>query len=594
MATTAADQSSSPAGQIPPGAVPWELPKLNGPQGRLVVPVLQRLAKRLICFEGAIRLGKSWGALILVWCLALLHPGIRILIARWKQEDVDSTLTEVWESVCGLFPAQLQPRWDAAKHAYIFKNGSIVYKKSLKSSEGEARDSKWRGMTLGVIVIDQFEECPKYVLQDIKGRLSQSKHAVTNKPYRYPLHLILLLNSIDEDHYLADEFPTDNSRPNRQYLTGTIWDNRENLGEEVIAVQEENYPVGDPRRRTLLEGKRGLAIDGEPCYAGYFDPAANRVPSLRFNPYLPLLEGWDFSHSHPAVLWAQWDTHRRCLNILGGVQGFSMFLEEFTPKVLEIRYRLFKKCGVPREALLYLPQLSEDAVTGEVDVWSWCDPAGANNTSGSRTTGVTSLKNFGVYPRHTGNANAAPERFAAIQAIGGMMIRPAPDGGRCLRVAPQCIELRKTKAGVFVEKQSALIVDAFSLAYTWDDKAPPDSNPNVRRPRKNFAGDKYSHLMNGLEYVVLGEGLFHRPTDKEMRRAEGRLRAAGQAVANDLRQQALVHPVTGERMLTPEEIREFNRRNRDHDPADDMYADWRRQQVGGRSSRHCGSRAGYP
>src|SRR5687768_12603572 len=163
--------TATPRASIPPGAVEWDLPRLNGPQRALVVPVLTRMAKRLICFEGAIRLGKSWGALILVWCLALAFPGIKILIARWKQEDVDGTLTEVWQSVSGLFPKKAQPRWDAAMHAYIFPNDSIVYKKSLKSAEGEARDSKWRGMTLAVIVIDQFEECPKYVWSDIKGRL---------------------------------------------------------------------------------------------------------------------------------------------------------------------------------------------------------------------------------------------------------------------------------------------------------------------------------------------------------------------------------------------------------------------------------------
>ena len=72
-------------------------------------------------------------------CLALVHPGISILIARWKQEDVDGTLTEIWQSVAGLFPKSLHPTWDAAKHAYVFANGSLVYKKSLKSAEGDAK-----------------------------------------------------------------------------------------------------------------------------------------------------------------------------------------------------------------------------------------------------------------------------------------------------------------------------------------------------------------------------------------------------------------------------------------------------------------------
>jgi hypothetical protein len=549
----------------------------------LVLPVLQRTARRLICFEGAIRLGKSWGSLILVWCLALLHPGIKILIARWKQEDVDGTLTEVWESVAGLFPKALHPRWDAQKHAYIFANGSLVYKKSLKSAENETRDSKWRGMTLSVIVIDQFEECPKFVLEDIRGRLSQNKHAVTNKPYRYPLHLILLLNSIDEEHWLAEHFPTDNSIPGRLYLTGSVWDNRVNLGEDVIAGLEEDYPPGDPRRRTLLEGKRGVVVDGTPCYEGYFDPAAHVSTTVAFNQYLPLLEGWDFSHSHPAVLWAQWDAYAARLNILGGVQGYSMFLEHFAPKALEIRYRWFPQCGIPTEALESLEHVTHGvAVPRPVDTWSWCDPAGATNTSGSRVTAVTTLQNFGVYPRSLGNANAAPERFAAIQALGGLMLRTARDGGRAVRINPRCVELRRQR-GKFIEAPSQLAVDAMSLGYVWDDKAAPDNNPNVKRPKKNHRGDKFSHLMNGLEYIVLGEGLVRKVTEVESRRARDRFKAAGEGMARQLRQAQGIETMA-EHL---ERIAKESRKYRDHDASDQRYGKGRYRLSGP------GARGGY-
>ncbi len=525
---------------IPPGAVRWDLPKLNGPQAALVMPLLERTAKRLICFEGAIRLGKSWGALIAVWCLALLFPGIRILVARWKQEDVDGQLTEVWESVKNLFPVACHPRWNPTKHAYEFANGSIVYKKSLKSAEGEARDSKWRGMTLAVIVIDQFEECPQYVYQDIKGRLSQNKHAITNQPGRYPLHLLLVLNSIDEDHWLTELFPIDNSIPNHLYLTGSVWDNQENLGDEVIAGLEEDYPPGDPRRRTLLEGKRGVTIDGTPCYEGYFERALHVVRTLEYSPHYPLLEGWDFSHARPAVLWAQPIRHTGALHILGGVQGFEMFLEDFAPEVLKIRERWF-------------PKVSR--------VLSHCDPAGATNTSGTRVTAVTTLQGCGIWPQSLGNANNAPERYAAIQATAGLMLREAGDGGRCLRINPRTIELRRTRGGTFTEKASELIVDAFQVAYVWDDKAPPENNPNVRRPKKNHKGDKYSHLMNGWEYIVLGERIVIRPTKGGLANAQRTLDARSVRAAQDARRQQ-------QGCISPEERRALRLAQRDDHPID--------------------------
>jgi hypothetical protein len=248
-----------------------------------------------------------------------------------------------------------------------------------------------------------------------------------------------------------------------------------------------------------------------------------------------LLEGWDFSHSHPAVLWAQWDAYAESLNILGGVQGFAMYLENFVPKVLEIRYRWFPQCGIPSDALAYLPQFAEAETHGTVDVWSWCDPSGQTNNSGSRVTAVTSLNNFGIYPNSPSNGNAAPERYAAIQAVAGLMLRTARDNGRSFRLNPRCIELRRSKNGTFTETPRDLIVDALGLAYVWDDKAPPDNNPNVRRPKKNHRGDKYSHLMNGLEYIVLGEGLVHRVNEIVRNLAKRRLQSAGAERAHQLR-----------------------------------------------------------
>ena len=220
-----------------------------------------------------------------------------------------------------------------------------------------------------------------------------------------------------------------------------------------------------------------------------------------------------------------------------------------------------------------------------MDTWAWCDPAGATNTSGSRVTAVTTLQSCGVYPRSMGNANAAPERYAAIQALAAMMRRQARDGGPALRVHPRTIELRRTKAAQFIEKAGSLVVDALSLAYVWDEQAPPGNNPNVRRPKKNHRGDKYSHLMNGLEYVALGEGLVHRSTARQQAQARQRLKSAGEAVAAQLRVEQ------GE--WTAQSVIEYERQLRrqlrglkDHDEMDHVY----RRGSGERCQRAVGQR----
>jgi hypothetical protein len=157
------------------------------------------------------------------------------------------------------------------------------------------------------------------------------------------------------------------------------------------------------------------------------------------------------------------------------------------------------------------------------DVWSWCDPAGATNNSGSRVTAVTVLEDCGVAASYDQHANDAPERYAAIQALSGMMFRQLRDGLPGFLMHPRCLEIRR-KGGKIEERPCELIATAFQVGYVWDDThAPPQSNPNVRRVKKNYSGDKYSHLMNCLEYIVIGNGLVRRGTDQTKARAAGRI-----------------------------------------------------------------------
>jgi hypothetical protein len=89
----------------------------------------------------------------------------------------------------------------------------------------------------------------------------------------------------------------------------------------------------------------------------------------------------------------------------------------------------------------------------------------------------------------------------------------------------------------------------------------------VRRPKKNFSGDNFSHLMNGLEYIALGEHLVQRATEKQMERERGRVQRLGADRALQTRiDNGEHHPNTWRLRLKA--IAEANRRARDEDPAD--------------------------
>jgi hypothetical protein len=82
----------------------------------------------------------------------------------------------------------------------------------------------------------------------------------------------------------------------------------------------------------------------------------------------------------------------------------------------------------------------------------------------------------------------------------------ATDGGRRLAgflnesALQSC---RGTINGELVERETQLMVTALMTGYVWGESVASDLHPNIRKPKKATRSDD---LMNGLEYVVIGEG----------------------------------------------------------------------------------------
>lgn len=526
---------------MPTAATEIALPPMTGPQIALL-----EATERYVEFEGSPRSAKSWGAAFKIWKLAYEHPGIQIFYCRYKDQDVRGQLMDLWAKVAVFFPSYLQPTWDGGLEAYNFPNGSRVYLRSLKSSEHGSEHSKYKGLTLAVIVVEEASEMPYVHFVGLKERLSQSR-TPAGVPYDYPLQLLLVTNCVDEDHWIAAEFPSDNSLPGRRYLRADLFSNQHNLGPAVMAGYELDYPPGHVLRPTKVDGRRGVTLVGKPVYQGYFDRRIHVNRAVHVNPYYPLLEGWDFGHEKPAVVWYQELRHLGALQVLGAVKGVDMFIETFAPKVLEIRARWF-----PHQA---------------ANIQSHCDPAGATNNGGSLHTPVRTLQDLGVPVRYEPHANDAETRYAAIQVLAGYMERLARDGSPAFQMHPQCVELVKDGPQV-IERPSELLVVAFEVGYIWDDKALSDAHPNIRKPKK---GTRYDDLMNAGEYIITGEGITV-PFQGQMLRAEQRLSIVAQRVAAEqaerMHERAGAGP-TGETLLqAATRIGQANKLARDHDRQD--------------------------
>lgn len=258
-----------------------------------------------------------------------------------------------------------------------------------KPSEDAARYSKFAGVTLAGIYVDQPEEIPEDFFAALLARLSQPD---------YPHQMLLTPDPPAEDHWLARAFPTDNSRPGYHYIRTTVYDNRRALGEAYIEDLEAAYPAGTVLRRRFIDGLRGLSVVGDPVYGGYFLRTLHVDPQLTHNREAPLLEGWDFGHGHPCVVWAQF-VPTGALNVLGGVMGASMFIEDFCPVALQYRAQWFP---------------------GVLEVRSTGDPAGESlSPHGVARSAADVLRRHRVDLQLFSSANRVDRRDMAIQTVAG-------------------------------------------------------------------------------------------------------------------------------------------------------------------------------
>lgn len=496
---------------MPDDVVEIALPPFSGPQ----LEIRAALAREVLA-EGSPRSAKSWGTCFFkCWEFALAHPGIQIIYGREQAKSLIA-LRDIWAKVGRHFPDYLHPTWNAATESWDFPPhpdapepppgdhfGSRVFLMSFKSADAAEFHSKYKSRTVAVVVVEEANEIGPRRYRGLKERLSQST-TPWGVPYDYPLQIVLVTNCVDEDHWLAKEFPLTGdvcTKPGHRYIRADLYSNAHNLGAAVMAGYEQDYPEGHPERRTVIEGRRGLTLLGTPVYGRQFKRGTH-VKAITFNPYYPLLEGWDFGEEKPAVVWWQYLSHLSAIRILGAVKGSEVFLETFAPMVLDIRRRLF-------------PHATQ--------IRSHADPTGETGNHGLKQTAVAVLHQLGVPASTDGNANDLAVRDKAIQTTAGYMLRQAVDGSPAFLIHPTCIEL-VWRGDSLEEQESDILVRSFEAGYVWDDKAGrSERHPNLRKPKK---GTRYDDLQNAGEYIVIGESIPLAPTVQQLATAAARYQSA--------------------------------------------------------------------
>lgn len=428
---------------------------------------------REVDIEGAVRAGKTTLCLWRELNAALEHPGINILLARWTDSGVSGLVLPLWRHICG--QAGVRLTWHASEEYDELPNGSRVFVRGLKAQDSVLRYSKFRGLTLARVYVDQAEEIPRDVYLELAARLSQPG---------YPHQITISPQSVSEEHWIAREFPADNPSPHRRYISLSVHDNAHNLSPEVIPALCRLYPPGHPQHRPLVLGLRGMSVIGEPVYKGAFIRSLHVREDVHYDPRLPLEVGLDFGKHHPALLWRQVSSLGQ-VRYLGGILGQDLYLDDFLSIALRYQQSWFPS---------------------PVETRYCCDPAGAADTSHGTPGALQMLRQHGIVPRWRADANSPAVRLSVIERIAAQMRRRAADRSEAFAISADADRWLRISAQATVEHH--MLADGCESGYVWDEHLISVANKQVRKPKKD---GWYEHAQNAMEYLEVTFGTVAKP-----------------------------------------------------------------------------------
>lgn len=418
-------------------------------------------AAREVDVEGAIRAGKTTVCLWKEHQFMREYPGIAIILARWTDEAAHGLIRPLWNQICE--SAGDRQFWNSKESCYDWPNGSRAYILGLKSQDQTLRYSKFRGKTVARVYVDQAEEVPLDVYLELAGRLSQPG---------YPHQITISPQAIEDTHWIAQEFPSNNSNAHRKYYPLSVYDNAHNLDPSVIPALERLYPPSHPKHKTLILGIRGMNVTGDPVYKGAFVRSIHEA-GAEYDRALPLEMALDFGKHHPCAIFRQVSPLGQ-VRYLGGILGQQLYLSDFLDVVLKYRAEWFPH---------------------PVEVKECCDPAGASDTSHGTAGALKTLKERGLNPRYRPDSNSPAVRLSMVERMAAQMRKRAADRSEAFVVSNSERWLRVSEQSTMVDR---FLADGFEAGYVWDEHMVSVSNKQVRKPKKD---GWYEHGQNCAEYL---------------------------------------------------------------------------------------------
>ena len=372
---------------------------------------------RVIVCVGGLGSGKSYAVVREIEQTAIQYPGIPMAMYRKTLPALrDSTLHEFKDTVDDNLGT-----WRERDMQWKFINGSFMNFRGLDEA------TKAKSTNYGLIVIEEAEEFTLDEFRKLNERIRSLRKKGDGRP-QWPLRVIVVLNPVDDTHWIYKEF-VDNA---------DAWNSSKSGGLDVIRFSTydniENLPNGYIEQITVgmtpeeidryINGHWGTIIKGTPVYSNILNPNIHLMTMDRF-PGQTLLRGWDFGFNHPAVSFRLVD-HNGRQNIAHEMLGEKIDLRDFAPQVIE---RTLQKFG------------------NQVVIYDYGDPRGHDKGPSADKTCFDVLQDFGIHAIGERGARAYVESgITQVKKEFSLLI----DGIPKLTIDPECTLIRTAYFGKYV------------------------------------------------------------------------------------------------------------------------------------------------
>lgn len=121
--------------------------------------------------------------------------------------------------------------------------------------------------------------------------------------------------------------------PDSLVIRSETYENAHNLPADYIPDLEKQYKNDPVGLAMALKGMDGVLDAGIPVFKGYFDPDKHVDAGIAFNPYLPLVRGWDFGFRHAHCGFWQFTKEGLAVKI-SEVDIENQYIEQFVDRVI--------------------------------------------------------------------------------------------------------------------------------------------------------------------------------------------------------------------------------------------------------------------